>query len=52
MSRTEPIYSQITKSIIYNLGIETTKKMNERQYKLESITWNDGESNLDTEYSK
>ena len=52
MSGTEPNYPQITKSIIYNLGIETTKKMNESQDKLESIAWNDGESNLDTEYSK
>jgi len=52
MSGTESNYPQITKSIIYNIGIETTKKINERQDKLESITWNDGESNLDTEYSK
>tara|TARA_B100001093_G_scaffold519766_1_gene610353 strand:- start:2586 stop:3326 length:741 start_codon:yes stop_codon:yes gene_type:complete len=48
----ESKYPQITKSIIYKLGIETTKKINERQFKLKSITWNDGESNLDTEYSK
>ena len=41
-----------TNSIVYKLGIETTKKINERQDKLKSITWNDGESNLDTEYSK
>tara|TARA_B100001093_G_scaffold185108_3_gene177908 strand:- start:9393 stop:10139 length:747 start_codon:yes stop_codon:yes gene_type:complete len=52
MSGLEPIYPQITKSIIYELGIETTKKLNERQDKLESITWNNGEANLDTEYSK
>jgi len=52
MSVTEPNYPQITKSIVYKLGIETTKKINERQDKLKSITWNDGESNLDTEYSK
>jgi len=51
MSETKPNYSQITKSIVYKLGIETTKKINERQDKLKSITWNDGESNLDTEYS-
>ena len=52
MSGTKPNYPQITKSIVYKLGIETTKKINERQDKLKSITWNDGESNLDTEYSK
>ena len=52
MSGTKPTYPQITKSIVYKLGIETTKKINERQDKLKSITWNDGESNLDTEYSK
>lgn len=52
MSGSEPNYPQITNSAIYKLGIETTKIINERQDKLESITWNDGESNLDTEYSK
>jgi|TARA_B110000305_G_C19369786_1_gene603859 hypothetical protein len=50
--RLEPNYPQITKSIIYELGIETTKKLNDSQQKLESITWNNGEANLDTEYSK
>ena len=52
MSGTKQNYPQITKSIVYELCIETTKKINERQDKLKSITWNDGESNLDTEYSK
>jgi len=52
MSGSEPIYSHITKSIIYELGIETTKNLNEEQDKLESITWNNGEANLDTEYSE
>ena len=52
MSESEPIYPQITKSIIYELGNETTQKLNEKQDKLESITWNNGEANLDTEYSK
>ena len=42
MSGTKPNYPQITKSIVYKLGIETTKKINERQDKLKSITWNDG----------
>ena len=35
--RLEPNYPQITKSIIYELGIETTKKLNDSQQKLESI---------------
>ena len=48
----ELVYLQINKSIIYELGIETTKKLIESQDKLKSIKWNDGESNLDTEYSK
>ena len=52
MFGTKPTYPEITKSIVYKLGIETTKKINERQDKLKSITWNDGESNLDTEYSE
>jgi hypothetical protein len=52
MSQSEPNCLEIPKSIIYELGIETTKKINERQDTLESITWNNGEANLDTEYSK
>lgn len=52
MFGTKPTYPQITNSIVYKLGIETTKKINERQDKLKNITWNDGESNLDTEYSE
>lgn len=47
MSGTE----HITKSIVYKLGIETTKKLNKRQDKLKNIKWNDGESNIDTGYS-
>ena len=52
MSGTKLIYPQITGSIIYELGIQTTKNLNERQDKLENITWNNGEANLDTEYSE
>jgi len=48
----EPSNQKINKSIIYELGIETTKKLNERQDKLQSINWNNGEANLDTEYSE
>lgn len=48
MSREEGI----SQDIIYKLGIETTKRLNERQDKLEKIIWNVGESNLDTEYSE
>ena len=52
MSGKEPDYPQITTSTIHKLGILTTKEINERQDELKKITWNDGESNLDTEYSK
>ena len=52
MFGTKSNYPQITKSIIYKLGIEITKKLNKSQDKLERITWNVCESNLDTEYSK
>tara|TARA_B110000259_G_scaffold47734_1_gene55646 strand:- start:1845 stop:2591 length:747 start_codon:yes stop_codon:yes gene_type:complete len=52
MSGTKPTYPQITKYIVHELGFETINKINERQDELKSITWNDGESNLDTEYSK
>ena len=50
--RLPPLQQQITGCIVYRLGIETTKQINEKQDKLKRITWNDGESNLDTEYSK
>lgn len=50
MSVLKTIYPQITKTIIYELGIETTKKLNNRQDKLKSIIWNNCEANLDTEY--
>lgn len=43
---------KITNSIIFELGIVTTKILNERQDKLKSIVWRDGEANLDTGYSK
>jgi hypothetical protein len=48
----EPIYPLINKYIIYELGIETTKILNERQDNLKSIMWNNGEANIDTEYSE
>ena len=41
----------ISKSIIYQLGIETAKILNEKQEELQDINWTNGESNLDTEYS-
>jgi hypothetical protein len=44
--------SMITESMIYELGIETTKKLNESQDELKSIKYNDGEANPDTELSK
>lgn len=43
--------NEITPDIIYTLGIETTKLLIKRQDQLTKIIWNDGESNLDTEYS-
>lgn len=43
---------KISKSIIYQLGIETTKLLNEKQQELQDISWTNGESNLDTDYSK
>jgi len=52
MTLSRPLYPQITKSIIYQLGIETTKILNNSQYKLQRITWNNGEANIDTEYSE
>ena len=44
--------SDIPESIIYELGVETAKLLNENQNKLAIITWSDGEANIDTEYSK
>tara|TARA_R100001163_G_C5068282_1_gene208314 strand:+ start:142 stop:921 length:780 start_codon:yes stop_codon:yes gene_type:complete len=43
---------RITKSIVYELGIETAKILNERQDDLRNICWTNGEANIDTEYSK
>jgi len=52
MSESAQINSNIPKSIIYELGIETAKILNEKQEELRNITWKNGEANLDTEYSK
>jgi len=52
MSESAQINSNIPKSIIYELGIETAKILNEKQEELQNITWKNGEANLDTEYSK
>lgn len=46
------MYEPIPKSIVYDLGIETVKILNEKQLELRTINWTNGESNLDTEYSK
>lgn len=46
------IYPEITKSIVYKLGIETTKILNNKQNELKKINWTNGEANIDTEYSK
>lgn len=42
----------ITDEIVYLLCIETVKILETQQEKLHSIKWTDGESNLDSEYSK
>jgi hypothetical protein len=42
----------VSKSTVYELGVETAKILNEKQNELRQITWTDGESNLDTEYSR
>ena len=49
----EPIVSEpiVSEPIVYELGIETAKLLKEKQHELQNITWSDGESNLDTEYS-
>ena len=43
---------KISKSIVYALGNETVKILNEKQEELQDINWSNGEANLDTEYSK
>lgn len=52
MNMIKKTYHPISQSIIYELGIETTKKLNESQDKLQTIKWSNGEANLDTEYSE
>ena len=42
----------LTESNVYELGIETTKILNNKQTELSSIKWTNGEANIDTEYSK
>lgn len=44
--------TEIPDSLVYNLCIETTKILIEQQEKLSLIKWTEGESNIDTEYSK
>jgi hypothetical protein len=41
----------ITNEILYLLTLETTKILNNKQDEFNKIKWNDGEANLDTEYS-
>jgi hypothetical protein len=43
---------QIENSIVYELGIETTKILNDKQEELHNINWSNGEANIDIEYSK
>ena len=43
---------KIRQPIIYELAILTTKILINRQYKLEKIKWQNGESNTDTEFSE
>jgi hypothetical protein len=52
MSHLINIPSVVNKYIVYELCIETTKILNNMQDKLKNITWNNGEANIDTEYSK
>ena len=51
MPGTEPNDLEITDSTVYELGIETTKILNERQDEFKKIRWQNGEANLDTGYS-
>jgi len=46
-----PVKLPVTKPIVYELGIETTKLISGMQDTLRGIIWNDGEANIDTEYS-
>jgi hypothetical protein len=48
IQRTMPL---VTKPIVYELGIETTKLISGMQDTLRGIIWTDGEANIDTEYS-
>jgi hypothetical protein len=41
----------ITNEILYLLTLETAKILNNKQDEFNKIKWNDGEANLDTEYS-
>ncbi len=42
----------ITDDIVYELGINTAKLLSKKQKELQKIEWNNGEANIDIEYSK
>lgn len=52
IDNSQEINVKVSKRNIYELGIETSKILNNKQYELQNITWTNGESNLDTEYSE
>ena len=52
MSVITQIHQEIPKHNVYELGIETTKLLSDRQDELSMIRWTNSESNLDSEYSK
>ena len=47
----EAVSPNISPETIYELAIETTKLLNERQDDLKNITWTDGEANLEKGFS-
>ena len=49
---TENSKNKVPGNIVYELAIETAKILFYKQEQLKKITWTDGESNLDTEYSQ
>ena len=51
-SQTKQLKLNITDNIVYDLAIETTRLLNGKHEKLHTISWTNGESNLDTEYSQ
>ena len=52
MEKDTNLLNKVDDFTVFKLAIQTTKELLKNQDKLKIIKWNDGEANIDTEYSK